>query len=216
LKKEVKSIYKDKFFELIVFSSPLPLDQEFSHVNQMFAEGLECFHLRKPAFSKQTYLSDLQQIKPEYLKRVMVHDHYGLALKYNIKGLHIKKEYFKNNPEEVVAVIKAAKKRGLKISTGIHSSQELESLPTNVDYVYWSPVFDSISKAGYKGNVDLKKAEAILKTLDSKSKIVALGGIDLDKIKSIEETGFDGAAILGALWQSDFPFQKFKQFKRLI
>lgn len=211
----MKSISKGRLFELIAFSSPASLAQEFSHVNQMFGDGLECFHLRKPGLNKSEYLAALQQIKPEYLKRIMLHGHYELALKYNIRGLHISASYFQNSGNELLAVLKTAKKRGLKISTGIHEAEELDGLPKGIDYVFWSPVFDSISKPGYKANIDLTAAVALLKS-ERKSKIIALGGIDCNNINSIVQSGFDGAAVLGALWQVEYPYQKFKQFRNQI
>ena len=210
----MKFIYKDKFFELIVFSSAKPLDQEFSQVNEMLREGLECFHLRKPDLDKEAYLQALQQIKPGYLRRVMLHDHFELATKYNVKGLHIKAAHLSNKEVSVKELIKSAKKRGLLISTGIHHVEDLQHVPTGVDCVFWSPVFDSISKPGYEGNIDLSEAAVTLVSTDQKAKIIALGGIDLENIHAVGEAGFDGAALLGALWQAPYPLQKFLEFKR--
>ncbi len=212
----MKFIYKDKFFELIVFSSPTSFEQESLHINEMFREGLECFHLRKPDFSKDDYLRVLQQIKPGYLRRVMLHDHFELATKYNVKGFHIRAAYLSNREADVKEIIKSAKKRSLLVSTGIHNAEDLQHVPKGVDCVFWSPVFDSISKSGYKGNIDLEEAAAMLSSMDKKVKIVALGGIDLGNLHAVGEAGFDGAALLGALWQAPYPFQKFLEFKRQL
>ena len=212
----MKSIFKDKIFELIVFSSPTFFEQEFSHINEMLREGLECFHLRKPDYSKEDYLKALQQIKPSYLRRLMLHDHFELAAKYNVKGIHIKGSFLSNKDIDVPVLIKTAKKRGLLISTGVHDAEDLKQVPKGVDCVFWSPVFDSISKPGYKGNIDLKQAAVILNSIEQKAKIVALGGIDLENIHAVGEAGFDGAAVLGAIWQSSYPLQKFLEFKRQL
>src|SRR5690606_7596615 len=122
----------------------------------------ECFHLRKPDLNKEDYLTALQQIKPGYLRRVMLHDHFELASKYNVKGLHIKAAYLSKQETDVRVLIKSAKQRGLLISTGIHNAEDLQHVPKGVDCVFWSPVFDSISKPGYKGNINLKEAAVML------------------------------------------------------
>lgn len=212
----MKSIYNPKILELIVISSPSPVEHEFDFVNQMLDEGLECFHLRKPDLDKAGYLKTLQLIKPKYLKRVMLHDHFALALKYNVRGLYIKNEVLQKNSEELKSVMAAAKRKGLLLSTGVHSIEDLTSLPKAVDYIFVSPVFDSISKPGYKANIDLEKIAIAINKTGRKSKIVALGGVDVHNLGIVKETGFDGAAVLGAVWLSQNPALHFKQLNNVL
>ncbi|MDF1674850.1 MAG: thiamine phosphate synthase [Vicingaceae bacterium] len=92
-----------------------------------------------------------------------------------------------------------------------HSLKELENCKEKYDYAFLSPVFDSISKAGYKSQLNLKEVSNVLK--NKKDKIIALGGIDEDKINTIKAIGFSGIALLGTIWKSDNPVEKFKQIK---
>lgn len=92
-----------------------------------------------------------------------------------------------------------------------HSLKELENCKEKYDYAFLSPVFDSISKAGYESHMDLKEVEKVLKNREDK--IIALGGIDEDKIDTVKALGFSGIALLGAIWKSDNPVEKFKQIK---
>lgn len=92
-----------------------------------------------------------------------------------------------------------------------HSLKELENCKEKYDYAFLSPVFDSISKAGYESHMDLKEVEKVLKNREDK--IIALGGIDEDKIDTVKVLGFSGIALLGAIWKSDNPVEKFKQIK---
>ena len=48
---------------------------------------------------------------------------------------------------------------------------------------------------------------------DKKKKIIALGGIDEDKIDMVNDSGFSGIALLGAIWQNENPVGKFKRIK---
>lgn len=92
-----------------------------------------------------------------------------------------------------------------------HSIKELEDCKEKYDYAFLSPIFGSISKAGYKSNFDLSEIKDFFKNRNEK--IIALGGIDEDKIDSVKELGFSGIALLGAIWQSEYPVEKFKRIK---
>jgi thiamine-phosphate pyrophosphorylase len=67
------------------------------------------------------------------------------------------------------------------------------------DYVFLSPIFDSISKAGYKSAF----TEEMLKEASDKGiideKVVALGGVTFDKIPYLKKLNFGGAAMMGIL-----------------
>lgn len=92
-----------------------------------------------------------------------------------------------------------------------HSIKELEGCNEKYDYAFLSPIFNSISKAGYKSNYDLRVIKGFLKNRNEK--IIALGGIDEDKIDAVKNLGFQGIALLGAIWQSENPVEKFKRIK---
>jgi thiamine-phosphate pyrophosphorylase len=81
------------------------------------------------------------------------------------------------------------------------------------DYVFLSPVFDSISKPGYFRNDELGMMSDEWKAL-VKTKVIALGGIDASNIHKTKELGFDGAAVLGAVWgESEMVLQSFKEIR---
>ena len=70
----------------------------------------------------------------------------------------------------------------------------------NCDYVFLSPVFDSISKLNYHANYTPEEIRKAHKAGIIDKKVIALGGIDTDNIRQVKNYGFGGAAILGALW----------------
>lgn len=212
----MKYTYNREGFELIVISSPAIVKQEFDYVNEMFEEGLECFHLRKPGLKKAEYLQMLQLIRPKYLKRVMLHDHFELASKYNVRGLHIKKDFFNEKAGDLKEVLRTAKSKGLLISSGFHSFKNFELISKDLSYVFLSPVYNSISKPGYNSKIDMSEAATYLKSKSSRTRVVALGGIDVGTMKEVQASGFQGAALLGAIWCSENPFLKFREIKQVL
>ncbi len=67
-----------------------------------------------------------------------------------------------------------------------------------VDYAFLSPIFDSISKAGYNSHFE----EQVLRKYADQGlldNVVALGGIDGENVVKVRDLGFAGAAFLGYL-----------------
>ena len=90
---------------------------------------------------------------------------------------------------------------------------------TRYDYVFISPVFDSISKQGYKAAIDPagrgQLAQWARQHTTTLPRIVALGGVNAACIPALLEHGFDGAALLGAVWESDNPVAAYEAIARL-
>jgi thiamine-phosphate pyrophosphorylase len=94
------------------------------------------------------------------------------------------------------------------ISTSFHSTTAIFKSRRKYEYVFLSPVFDSISKQGYKGNFSLEELKSFLK---SKKNIIALGGINAENIELVKQKGFAGAAVLGSIWESKNPTKCYKE-----
>jgi thiamine-phosphate pyrophosphorylase len=92
-----------------------------------------------------------------------------------------------------------------------HSLKELEEHKEKYEYAFLSPIFNSISKVGYKSKFDLIE----LKEKIANKNIIALGGIDEDKIETCRSIGFAGVAVLGAIWNNNSSVEKFKRLKTL-
>ncbi|HEY4800864.1 MAG TPA: thiamine phosphate synthase [Bacteroidia bacterium] len=92
-----------------------------------------------------------------------------------------------------------------------HSLEELENHKLKYDLAFLSPVFDSISKKGYKSNFNLSEMKEKIKGKN----IIALGGIDEDKLEICRQLGFAGVAVCGAIWESKNPLEKFIRIKKI-
>ena len=99
-----------------------------------------------------------------------------------------------------------------------HSLKELENYKEKYEYAFLSPIFDSISKVGYKSKFSHELHEFTRNKLEkisvvSGKKIIALGGVDEDKIEICRQLGFAGVAVLGAIWNSENPQEEFLRIK---
>lgn len=190
--------------KLIILTPPDFFVEEDKIINSLFEEGLDLLHLRKPD-SEPVYSERLLTLLPEeYHKQIVVHDHFYLKEEFNLKGIHLNSR----NP-------KAPEDYKGHLSRSLHSLDELRHERKDYDYVFLSPIFDSISKSSYHAAFD----EATLKQAHEEGlidkNVMALGGITIDNMNKIREYGFGGVVILGDLWNR-FNIHSTKDYKELI
>lgn len=193
-----------------VISGTVETGDETNTVNNMLEQGLRVFHLRKPEYSKARLAEYIESIRQEYCPRIILHSHYSLAKELNLGGIHITRSHKK----ELSDIISSFRYDGCwkgSISISFHSLKELEHYNKEIDYVFLSPVFDSISKKGYKGVFDFGQLKNALKR--TQYKVFALGGCCKENLEQVYETGFYGAAFLGAVWNSPDPLGSFCEIK---
>jgi thiamine-phosphate pyrophosphorylase len=192
---------------LIVISSPTPVIKEASLINQLFDEGLPVFHLRKPESSSQELVLLLQEIDPAHYSKIALHSHHYLAKSFGINRLH----YTEASRKQLTEIDLSEQKTENILSTSVHSISDFKNLVTHFSYAFLSPVFDSISKPGYQAQkFDLTEVDK-----NSNTKLIALGGIDETNCNKAYEMGFDGIALLGAIWNSEDKMKTFKLIKNV-
>lgn len=96
-------------------------------------------------------------------------------------------------------------------SRSIHTWKEYQDLDKTSTYCLIGPMFDSISKEGYRANPDLRKT-----TLTSRVQKVAIGGINHENAHQAFEWGYDGVALLGSIWNENDPTDNFLLAERSI
>ncbi len=177
----------------IVITNPTFFKGEIPQLRHILSDKNVCLHLRKPEASQAEYEAFLQAIPAEFYPRIVLHDYYFLQGKYNIGSIHFST---KNRTTLTVNHLPLTTKK----STSCHSIEELQDIDGQFDYAFLSPIFPSISKPEYVGNLDINEVSDFLQK-PHKTKIIALGGIDDSKISQIAKWGFDGYAMLGAAWE---------------
>ncbi|WMJ72805.1 thiamine phosphate synthase [Cytophagaceae bacterium ABcell3] len=210
--------------KLAIFSAPEYYEGEEKLVETFLGAGLEYFHLRKPGWEETQFHKYLKKIHPIFYRKIILHGGFGLIKKYNLKGIHLNGEAIKMRKlEELKYIMKGARIRGLKISSSAHCFEELEQYGKNFSHLFLSPVFDSISKKGYKTGFNLNEIkEKLDKRREERSatEIWGLGGINSENLPKVFQAGFTGAAVLGTIWNrytsggADMAFDEFENLKQ--
>lgn len=179
--------------KLAVITLPTFEANEAEVIRQLLDEGAYRIHLRKPDATIDELRRYLDAVHPECLNRVVMHYHPLLVNEYGLAGFHYNSKNVSNLQNDNFQ----------HKSYSAHVFDEALALQScHLDYVFLSPIFESVSKIGYSPIFTLDEVRTFVRTAPSSLNFFALGGISADTIQKTKELGFDGAALLGAVWQN--------------
>lgn len=188
--------------QLVVITPDTDVKNEVAIVNELFAMGLQRLHLRKPAFTVEDHRDYVNAIDERYHPRIVLTGSFELLSEFSLGSIHLNSAL--RNDKAMWDRIEGLPTK--TISTSFHSWDEIRENEFQYGYVFISPVFDSISKQGYKAGIDLAGAMEVKREFAKSNKycpaIIGLGGVGREQLSPLYENGFDGAAFLGAIWQS--------------
>lgn len=179
--------------QLIAITSPDPVANEAAVINQLFAAGLPLLHLRKPEASDNHISQLLQQIHSRYYAQISLHSCHHLANRFGIKRLHFPEQL--RTAQHANTWLQLAE-QGILASTSVHQLSVPPHFRQQFSYVFYGPVFNSISKPGYDSVLPQQ-----YQLPPQPVPVMALGGITPDTMRRVSQMNFNGAAVLGALWQ---------------
>ena len=199
--------------QLILISPPHSAAEETRLVSEMLALGLARFHVRKPAWNQAEMAAYLAEIPTRYYSRLVLHSHYSLVPELGLGGLHLTTASRKSGIKQPLCA-------GQTLSTSFHTLAEIRQHRRRYDYVFLSPIFDSLSKEDYNAALSLPEVTTVLRQLRRRTgyvpQVVALGGIEGHRLATVRQAGFVGAAVLGAVWQSPDPVATFCALQSIV
>lgn len=174
----------------IVITRPYFFEGEERYITHLFEQGVTSLHLRKPHSSEEDVQKLIEKIPQKYRSQVVLHEHPQLVEKYQLQGFHLNSRC-PHLPD------------GFKggISRSCHSLEEVVLYKDQCDYVFLSPIFDSISKEGYGSTFPEETLQEAYKQGIIDSKVIALGGIKPEHAPYLKANGFGGMAYLGYVWE---------------
>jgi thiamine-phosphate pyrophosphorylase len=178
----------------IIVISPEDLDpREVPAMEGLFAAGLERYHVRKPAWGAPELEVWLRALPVTWRARIVLHQHHSLVGSLGLGGRHEKGD----------------SQRAEGPSRSCHDLHSLRRYMRAFGQVIFGPVFPSLSKEGYAPAPDFPWPEltSLLKARGAQgsARVLAIGGITAPRLGRCAELGFDGAAVLGAVWGAPDP-----------
>ncbi|MDR6515160.1 thiamine phosphate synthase [Chryseobacterium camelliae] len=191
---------------ILVITPENPVQNETDVIHQLFREKLDLLHVRKPGMSIEAMREYISRIDPDYHSQLVLHSHYSLAEEFGISRIHFREADRQNVPDHFFDEY--------ILSTSVHIIDCFNELDARWEYAFISPVFPSISKKGY--GTDSGILESIQYRKNDRSGLIALGGISQHTIDAVFTEDVDGAALLGAVWESKEPVQMYIECRQAV
>lgn len=180
-----------------------PVPNEEKTINELFEAGLRKLHIRKPHDRASDTRLLINRINKRYLDRVILHEHHDLVIEMDLGGFHIKSDGIR--PKTTL---------NKHVSKSFHALSEVSSYRENLRYGFLSPIFDSISKIGYRSGFGYDTLRPFLRGFKS-FPIYALGGVTPERISDLRSLGFAGTGVLGAIWEKESTDERLEVFDQL-
>lgn len=188
----------------ILITSSSKKDGESDILSDLFEVGLERLHLRKPDSRPSDIARLLDSIPSNFHERIVIHRFPELLKDYSLAGYH-------HYSGETLVETEGTRSRSL------HKLDELRDIKEPIDYCFFGPVYESISKKGYLPKVSLPELGGVLYNLKKanspKPLVYALGGVRRRKIPELFNLGFDGITLLGSIWGKKDPVAAFERYQ---
>ena len=177
----------------IVITLPQFIAGEAERIAEMLrSSSANLVHIRKPGASAAEVEQLISAIPQDCYDRLVLHDHFQLAERYGLHGVHLNSR----NPQPP---------QGWKgcVSRSCHSLSEVAEWKERCTYVSLSPIFNSISKPGYYAAFTRKDLDEARQQGVIDSRVMALGGVTFGRLDEVARMGFGGGMILGDAWKND-------------
>lgn len=176
--------------KLIAITLPKMFRKEPEVIVQLLDSGYDAIHIRKPHSSKEDVAALLSALPESYLNKIVLHDHFELTQLFPIGGVHLNRRQ-----QQPPAGFKGS------ISRSCHTLNEVAEHKNQYKYMFLSPIYDSLSKPGYRSAFTRHQLEQARDAGIIDHTVYALGGVARTRLNELQELGFGGAAMMGAAWE---------------
>jgi thiamine-phosphate pyrophosphorylase len=182
---------------IVVISPESADDREVEAMGGFFAAGLERYHVRKPSWAAPELEAWLRALPAAWRPRLVLHQHPALAGALGLCGRHDRDT--------------GADATQGGFSRSCHDLAALRRSMGSYEQVLFGPVFASFSKPGHAPAADFPwdevKALLTRERPSGSCRVLAIGGITAARLERCAALGFDGAAVMGAVWDDPDPVQ---------
>jgi thiamine-phosphate pyrophosphorylase len=142
---------------------------------------------------------ELKKLTTKYQKKLIINDNVALTIELDADGVHL------GQTDGNINLARKQLGNSKIIGLSIESDEQLilANQSNNLDYVAASAVFTSKSKTNLQKIWGIEGLTKFCKI--SKHPVIAIGGIDINNILEVVQTGVNGVAIINAIHESSKP-----------
>lgn len=176
----------------IAITTPKVDDKDVRLIKRLLEGGIDIIHLRKPESDIHACRQLLKALTKEERERIIIHDYPELYDEFSLKGIHINRNV-SSLPDDYI---------GFR-TRSCHSLEEVERYKDEYNYLFLSPIFDSISKVGYRSGFRKEELQGASMKGIIDEKVVALGGVTFESIAYLKGLKFGGVAMIGSIYNME-------------
>ena len=181
------------------------------HIQKACTSGAELVQLRLKNCSEKKLLklaTQAREITSHFQTRLIINDHYKIAKAVKADGVHLGKT--DTCPLDARKTLYSWQIIGGTANT-LDDCQTL--IKKDVDYIGLGPFRFTDTKTNLSPVLGLNGYTALIDALNTKTPILAIGGITLEDVPAILKTGISGIAVSGAITQD---FNRINTFNQLL
>ncbi len=175
------------------------------------AAGLPALMLREKDLPEEEALSlaaSLREITRGHHARLLINRRLNVARAVDADGVHLGAD------GPTVAQARHLLGNSILIGYSAHDINEgLRAFEDGADYVIFSPIYETPTKAGLLQPVGLEALSLMVKA--APGPVLALGGIDASRIADVAQTGVAGIAVVRAIFGAADPGEATSRLLRL-
>jgi len=187
------------------------LQEHIEHIQKACNAGAELVQLRVKNSSQKKLLAaahEAREITSHFQTRLIINDDYKLAKEIKADGVHL------GSTDACPITARKHVYTWQIIGGTAHTLQDCESLIVKqVDYISLGPYSTSTTKETSLIPLGISGYKAIIEKLGTTTPLLAVGGITLDDVTKILETGIGGIAVSKAITTD---FNKIRTFNELL
>ena len=194
--------------KLIVITPAKDKEDETNIVTKMFESGLTTLHLRKPRYSTNQMSEYIKSIPAHYHNRIVIHSHHKLALKFELKGIHMTRTHLVKKWKYWFVYQRLKLKFGTIFKSRSYSRLQYVYSEEDYNFNYYliGTIYNRLTGGLYSGFYEEGVRAAIR---NSNKKLVARGGTTPEVVKKTHDYGFHGIAFNSYLWDAETPYTNF-------
>lgn len=180
-----------------------PIVNTAAWLEKLLPLGMKTIQLRiknKTEFEREKEIQQAIKIAQPFSARLFINDDWQLAIKHQAYGVHLGQEDLNE------ANIDEISQAGLRLGVSTHCEEEIaRAISLHPSYIAYGPIYPTTSKVMNFAPQGLEKLTLLKKRLPYP--LVAIGGINLDRIDDIIATGVDGVALISAITEAKDPIE---------
>lgn len=183
--------------------------EQHANIQKACASGIELVLLNVQNYSDKKLLKLAKQAREttaHYQTRLIIANHYKIAKEIKADGVHL------SNLEVCPSLVRKELYSWQIIGATSNNLETCETyISKEVDYIYLSPFESPNLKSSIEKVLGLNGYTAILEALNSKTPILAAGGVNINAVTGILKTGISGIAVSDNITQNPGIIKSYSQ-----